>query len=347
MISMQENVLIASGDSKIVKVFKSILAAEYNCISSGTVREAVQTSTVNNIHLAIIDVNLPDTNGIDALKELMASNEDIATIVLILEDDYNSAVEASRAGAHDFMTKPIASDKIIIRVKAVLERKKRIVEDKLYKVALEKRINTRTKEVWVSREKIRSQFLATISALEKALQARNVYTEGHSRRVARKSVEIAKALSLSKEDINNIELSALFHDIGKIGIRDDVLNKTTKLTDSEYEHMKSHPIVAENILSPIEEMQPIIDVIKHEHERYDGNGYPDGLKGEEIPIGARIVTIADTWDSMVYDRIYRKALSKEEAIAEIERCSGTQFDPQLVKLFIGLETKKIRDKVVD
>ena len=197
-------------------------------------------------------------------------------------------------------------------------------------------------EVMHSREQILSQFINTIRALEKALQAKSVYTEGHSRRVAEKSLEIARAMGRPREEQKHIELGALFHDIGKIGIRDDVLNKAGKLSESEYEHMKLHPIVAEQILSPIEELRPIVEIVKHEHERWDGRGYPDGLKGTRIPLGSRLIAITDAWDSMVFDRVYRAAIPHEDALAEIERCSGTQFDPDCVKVFCDLERSRIK-----
>jgi HD-GYP domain-containing protein (c-di-GMP phosphodiesterase class II) len=169
-----------------------------------------------------------------------------------------------------------------------------------------------------------------------------VYTEGHSRRVAEKSVEIARAMKVPRDQMRHIELGALFHDIGKIGIRDDVLNKPGRLTESEYEHMKLHPIVAEQILSPIEELRPIVEIVKHEHERWDGTGYPMGLKGTQIPLGSRLIAITDAWDSMVFDRIYRKAMPHEAALAEIERNSGSQFDPDCVRIFCDIERARLR-----
>ncbi|MFN3487006.1 MAG: HD-GYP domain-containing protein, partial [Planctomycetota bacterium] len=210
-----------------------------------------------------------------------------------------------------------------------------------YTVALEERVSTRTEEILQNRERIRTQFINTVRALEKALQAKSPYTEGHSRRVAEKSAELARALGLPREQIRQIELGALFHDIGKIGIRDEILNKQGQLTDSEYEHIKLHPLVAEQILSPIEELRPVVQIVKHEHERWDGQGYPDGLRGNQIPLGARIIAIADAWDSMVYDRVYRRALAHEDALRELEKAAGTQFDPDCVRVFVQMERARM------
>jgi len=195
----------------------------------------------------------------------------------------------------------------------------------------------RTEEMLQNRERLRTQVINTIRALERALQAKNDYTEDHSRRVAETSVDLARAMGVPQEKIRHIELAALFHDIGKIGVRDDVLNKVGGLTTSEYEHVKLHPVVAEQILSPIEELNPIVEIVKHEHERWDGRGYPDGLQGPQIPMGSRIIAIADAWDSMVFDRVYRRALAPAEALREIERNAGVQFDPDCVRLFCSLE----------
>jgi HD-GYP domain-containing protein (c-di-GMP phosphodiesterase class II) len=250
--------------------------------------------------------------------------------------------KTARAGAYEFFIRPLEATKAAFRLGVALEKHSRALEERAYTVALEERLNNRTAEVMDSRDRIKTQFINTIRALEKALQAKNVYTEGHSRRVAEKSVEIARAMKVPREMIRHIELGALFHDIGKIGIRDDVLNKPGRLTESEYEHMKLHPIVAEQILSPIEELRPIVDIVKHEHERWDGAGYPAGLKGTAIPLGSRLIAITDAWDSMVFDRIYRKALPHDVALAEIEKNSGTQFDPTVVKIFCDIERARLR-----
>ena len=176
----------------------------------------------------------------------------------------------------------------------------------------------------------RSQFLATIEALEVALEAKHDYTEGHSRRVAEMSVRIAREMGLNGKYVEHIRLAALFHDIGKIGIRDNVLNKPGHLTDEEFEHIKTHPLVAEKILAPLEGFQEIIDMIKFEHEWYDGNGYPCQIAGEEIPLGARIIAVADAYDALVTTRSYRKGTTPERALAVIAESAKTQFDPGAV-----------------
>ena len=173
----------------------------------------------------------------------------------------------------------------------------------------------------------------TIKALVYILQDRDEYIAGHSRRVAEYAVSIAQELSLPEREVENIRLAALLHEIGIIGIREGLLHKPGKLSDEEYNHVKTHPLVAERMLKPIPELRGVIPYIKHEHERYDGKGYPDGLKGEEIPLGARIIAVADAFDAMTSDRPYRSAYRAEEAMAELERKAGSQFDPRVVEVF--------------
>jgi len=171
----------------------------------------------------------------------------------------------------------------------------------------------------------------TVTALSRAVDARDPYTAGHSDRVVNIASKIANKLGLNKQEIEIIELSAQFHDVGKIGIPDNILLKPGSLTEIEFAVIKEHPVIGVNILSNIEFLKDSLPIIRHHHERYDGNGYPDGTSGQEIPLGSRIISIADTYDAMTTDRPYRKGLSHEEAINEIIRCKGTQLDNEIVE----------------
>ncbi len=192
--------------------------------------------------------------------------------------------------------------------------------------------------------KVKNMFMNTITALVKAVDAKDPYTRGHSERVRDYSVLIGRSAGLGKKDLRNLELSALLHDIGKIGIDDRVLKKAGRLTDEEYEIIKKHPVIGAEILSSIPEMKDVIPGVRHHHEKWNGKGYPDGLKGKEIPLNARIIAIADTYDAMTSTRVYRPALSPQMALDEIKKFSGIQFDPELSNVFIS-SMKKILDKV--
>jgi len=189
-------------------------------------------------------------------------------------------------------------------------------------------------------EKLQQSYLSMMVALSCVVEARDLYTDKHMKDIAEYSVEIAKKMNLSEDEIENIRKAALLHDLGKISIPDHILMKPGKLTEEEVEIIKRHPENGAKIIEPVEPLRNAKDIIKYHQECYDGSGYPDGLKGENIPLGARIIAVADSFGAMTTDRPYRRALSIEEAVREIRRCSGTQFDPEIVKIFVSLLKEK-------
>jgi uncharacterized domain HDIG len=188
---------------------------------------------------------------------------------------------------------------------------------------------------------MRNLYISTIEALNKAVEAKDSYTSGHANRVEELAVNLAKEYHLSFDSIENIRTAAVLHDIGKIGIKDEILNKAGKLTQEEYEIIMKHPSIGAEIIGKVHFLNDVTKIVRHHHEKYDGTGYPDGLKGEEIPIEASILMIADSYDAMTTDRPYRKALTKEMAIEELRKYSGTQFDPRLVDVFINMINKMV------
>jgi putative nucleotidyltransferase with HDIG domain len=184
--------------------------------------------------------------------------------------------------------------------------------------------------------KMRKVYLDTIRALAAAIDAKDPYTKGHSERVAEMSVALAEELHLSDRDIENIEYTALLHDIGKIGIRDSILGKESSLTSQEFDKIKEHPIMGAKIIEPVDFLKNSYEAIYHHHEKYNGEGYPDGIKSEDIPILARIIAVADAYDAMSSDRPYRKKLSKDKILKELKDQSGKQFDPEIVKTLISV-----------
>ena len=185
-------------------------------------------------------------------------------------------------------------------------------------------------------QSIEKFYIELVETLAKIIDAKDSYTADHATRARMRAVKLARKLNVSEKLLKNIEYAALLHDMGKIGIDERIITKPGKLTDEEYKEMKKHPQIGYHILSPIEFLRPVAEIILYHHEWYNGSGYPDGLKGEEIPLGSRIVSVIDAWDAMTSDRPYRKALSKDEAIKELKKSAGIQFDPKVVDAFLEL-----------
>jgi len=185
-------------------------------------------------------------------------------------------------------------------------------------------------------QQFKREFVEALTVLAKLIEMRDSYTAGHSEKVSMWSEIVARKLGLSREEQEKIKLAARLHDIGKISIPDGILNKPAPLTEEEYAEIKKHAALGADILSNIESLKEVSKIIRHHHEWYNGEGYPDGLTGEEIPLGSRIISVADAYQAMTSDRPYRKAFSKEKAIAELERGAGSQFDPKIVRIFIGI-----------
>ena len=225
-------------------------------------------------------------------------------------------------GADDFIAKPFVPQVMQSRVSRILE-----LSD--LRNDLEAKLVEKTKEVEMVT-------LNAVMAIANTIEAKDLYTSGHSNRVAKCSVEIAKRMGMSEDDIKELNFKALLHDIGKIGVPDAILNKPMALADDEFAIIKKHPVIGGDILKNIAIVSNLHYGALYHHERYDGKGYPKGLMGDEIPYEARIIAIADTYDAMTSDRAYRKALPRELVIAELERCKGKQFDPKITDVFIEM-----------
>jgi response regulator RpfG family c-di-GMP phosphodiesterase len=277
----------------------------------------------------LTDIRMPVMDGITLLSEAAKSCPGTAGIVMSANAELDTAVQALKMGACDYITKPINFDVLLITIEKALREKdqKRQLDD--YRMNLEKKVGEQA-------EIINFRF---IDAMIQALEERDSFHCGHSKRVTRYSLAIAEELGLKGQEFEDLRRAAVFHDLGKIGVRDAVLNKRGKLTDEEYGEIVLHPEKAVRILELIPPFIPLLPAILHHHERFDGRGYPARLSGDKIPFASRIMAIADTFDAMTSTRAYRKALPVSDAIAEIRRYSGTQFDPDIVPAFIACQPK--------
>jgi putative two-component system response regulator len=329
-------ILLVDDEAMIRQLLSQKLSSEgYRCEQAANAEQALEKLEKDSIELVILDIKMPGKSGVQLLPEIKAKYPDTAVIMATAVDDASIAINCMKAGAYDYLTKPFNLEEVGFSVTRALERRRLELENRDYQQHLEQKVEEQA-------QKIRTSFFNAITALAYALEAKDFYTSGHSQRVTEISVAIAKHLGLDKENIEKIRLASLVHDIGKIGVREVVLNKPGSLSDEEYEHVRLHSVTGERILKPIVDDGDILKAVRHHHERYDGTGYPDGLKGEQIPQLARIIAVADTFDAMTSERPYRKALTKEAACAEVERCRGTQFDPEAADAF--LEVWRIASK---
>jgi len=277
--------------------------------------------------LVLSDLHMPELDGMGLLRGVRDRLPDTAVIMITAVADVATAVSALAVGAMDYLTKPFHVDEVRARVRQALEKRRLILENRGYQQGLEARVAEQSR-------RLESLFLASIQSLADALEVKDPYTHGHSLRVSRYSAAIGRIIGLTPEAIQQIEIGGRVHDIGKIGVREAVLNKPGPLSPEEYQHIMTHPTVGWRIPSPLLQDVPMsLNIVRWHHERYDGSGVPDRLVGDAIPVEARIAAVADTFDAMTSVRPYRPGVPVEDTLTELRRCSGAQFDPVCVSAF--------------
>jgi putative two-component system response regulator len=243
-------------------------------------------------------------------------------------------VEAMRLGAYDFIIKPADLDLVTLSVKKALEKKRLEEEVEAYHNHLERLVEERTGKLQQAYRILKKAHLDSVKILAEAIDAKDPYTRGHSDRVKRMSLKIAYQLGFAEDRLESLEYGALLHDIGKIGIRDEVLQKPGVLSPEEYQHIQEHPLIGVKIVEGIDFFKDMIPVIRHHHEHFDGSGYPDGLAGEAIPLEARIIFVPDAFDAMSTLRPHRGAMPLEDVLMELDKAKSKQFDPQVLEIFL-------------
>src|SRR4051794_28541612 len=323
--------LVVDDEPRLRQVLMHLMRSDgFTCFEAGNGEEAIAQLQRHPITLVMSDLRMPKMDGLELLRQVRARWPDTAVVMITAVADVEVAVSCLAIGAMDYLTKPFHLEEVRARVAQALEKRRLVVENRGYQESLQEKVA-------VQARRLEELFLASVQSLAEALEVKDPYTRGHSIRVSHYSVVIARELALDDELLRQIELGGHVHDIGKIGVREDVLNKPGKLTDAEYEHIMTHPVVGWRILAPLLGETPVaLNIVRSHHERYDGRGVPDRLVGENIPFEARIAAVADSFDAMTSDRPYRPdGLSIEATIAELQRCSGSQFDPKIVTAMVN------------
>ncbi|MEX2179896.1 MAG: HD domain-containing phosphohydrolase [Gemmatimonadaceae bacterium] len=318
--------LVVDDEPRLRQVLVHLMHTDgFRCFEAGNGVDAIALLERQPVTLIMSDLRMPRMDGIELLRQVRSRWPDTAMVMITAVADVEVAVSCLAIGAMDYLTKPFHLEEVRARVAQALEKRRLILENRDYQERLEERVA-------VQAHRLEELFLAGIQALAEALEVKDHYTRGHSVRVSHYATTIARALSLDAEIVRQIELGGHVHDIGKIGVREAVLNKAGPLTKEEYQHIMTHPVVGWRILAPLLGDAPVaLNVVRSHHERMDGAGVPDGLSGNNIPLEARIVAVADAFDAMTSGRPYRGVeMAIDTALIELQNNRDTQFDRRVV-----------------
>jgi putative nucleotidyltransferase with HDIG domain len=309
---------------------RMVLKDKYVVSTASGAQEGLDILAHDPVDLVVLDIRMPEMDGITALKEIKKRHPDIEVILLTAYASLETAQSALRLGAFDYLMKPFDKDDLINVVERGLQKRRAMESSKLERESLLSRSKFLEEEVTRARQSIMECYEGTVKALILTIDAKDHYTYAHSNRVARLSFSLAEGIGLSRNMREKIEHAAAIHDIGKIGVDENILRKEGYLTPEEYEAMKKHPEIGATIVQSVPFLEDAIPVILYHHERFDGKGYPEGLKGEQIPLTARIVMVADAIDAMMRSRPYKDSLPVDKVLNELRNNAGTQFDPMIV-----------------
>lgn len=346
----REKILIADDEADIRELLGDFLEGEgYECILAHDAFDAMEKfKSHNDIDLVMSDIRMPGKTGLDLLGDIKEIDDDVMVIMISAVKDIESAISAMSKGAYDYVAKPFKLTEVALIAKKAIEKRKLVLQNKEYQRSLEQMVQDRTVKLEQALSELDQTYIFTLRALVTALDTRDEETQGHSMRVVKYTLKLAELMGWTdKEELKVLEYGALLHDIGKIGIPDAILKKPGKLTEEEWDVMKTHPGVGYKILNKIQFLEEASQIVLHHHEKFNGRGYPGGLAGEAIPAGSRIFAVADTVDAMTSERPYRKALSFEIAAEELEKFKGDQFDPQVVEAFFSVDLNFWKNMRVD
>lgn len=305
----------------------------FDQVEAGSEANAVSLLREHQFGVVLVDSDGLMVDETDFVKSICGNSAHSEVILISPQEHEKHAIDCFRAGAFDFISRPFEPEYLEVAVERAFDKFEHSLVTAHYQSGLEDLLADRSAALDAALEEVENSYRVTLKALVQALETRDFETHGHSERVVTFSLRLAYEVGLSHEALRDLELGALLHDIGKIGVPDAILRKPSKLTEHEWEKMKLHPVHGYRILRNIPFLGGAARVVSQHHERWDGKGYPNGLKGEAIDIGARIFAVIDAFDAMISDRVYRRGRSYDDALAELESCAGSQFDPAIVDAF--------------
>lgn len=324
------SVLVVDDEEPIRSALRKYLAQQqFDVYAAGSGDEALEQLQRHKIALMLSDIRMPGTSGVDLVPQALEIEPDLAILMLTAVNDATSAALCMQRGAMDYLTKPIELADLGRAVQRALRRRDMLLENRQLNQWLKEEVTTRAAELQRERMRLERISTATLEALVNALEAKDPYLRGHSARIADLSATVAAEFGLADEDVESVRIAGRLHDIGKIGTREAVMNKQGPLTPEEFEHVKQHVVIGSQILAPLNHLGSVIGFVRSHHERWDGSGYPDGVAGEAIPIGARVIGAAEVYDALSTSRPYQEKLTPEQAVQRMADLAGTVLDPRV------------------
>ncbi|HWN10306.1 MAG TPA: HD domain-containing phosphohydrolase [Pyrinomonadaceae bacterium] len=330
---MRSRILIVDDEPEITSILHDLFADQHDCTTAGSGEEAVERLFETTYDLVVSDITMPGMSGLELIPRVKSMSPNTVVVMVSGMQTVESAIDALRLGAFDYVMKPFDLRQVEAVVKRALEHQDLILAKQRYENHLEELVDQRTAELDKALNSLEDAYRSTLRALTAALETRDLETHGHSERVVTYSLRLGQEYGLDSARMKALEFGSLLHDIGKIGVPDLILRKPAKLTEEEWVLMREHPVHGQLILRGIEFLSGAALVVGQHHEKWDGSGYPLGLSEDEIDICARIFSVADAFDAITSDRVYRKGKPYEAAAKELDEWAGKQFDPAVVRAF--------------
>ena len=330
---VKTRVLIADDDKEVRAVLQDFLSDYLDCVAVDCAEGALSLMQEEQFPVVLSDVQMNGMTGLELVPQVLGRAPDTQVILVSGSQDVDNVIEALRVGAFDYITKPFDLRELDATVRRAVEHYELRVAKRRYENHLKELVEQRTAALDRALSSLEDAYRVTLKALVAALEARDLETHGHSERVVSFSLRLSLELELNDQERQALEFGSLLHDIGKIGVPDAILRKPGKLTEGEWVMMRQHPTLGEQILRGINFLEGAVRVVAQHHEQWNGRGYPRCLRGEAIDLNARIFAVADAFDAMTSDRVYRRARSYEQAVKELDKFSDIQFDPQVVRAF--------------